>query len=220
MKNFIKNILVMLVLVCIIFVISKFIVIPTIRWINNQGPVTVNTKSTLERSLEIKELQTIECVYNSYVIAYKNDFNITNEINENVTDDENYSINSNKNKESERQYAISYRGIVKAGINESPTVTIQEDTVYVDIPDAKILECHVDPDEKTMKFMYMKSKYKKKANLQKNLQLCEEDLKLKVSQNTDILELANQNAKEVIKALCMPFKMKGLYNFVIEGETL
>ena len=71
-----------------------------------------------------------------------------------------------------------------------------------------------------MKFLYLQNKYKKQTDLKKDLNICTNDLCSKVQDNKDILALANQNAINAIKALCMPLKNHSSYKFVIAGETL
>ncbi len=214
MGNFIKNIIITVTALIIIVLVMINIVFPTIRWIGNKGKISVTSKASLEKILTVNELQTIECVYNSYVIVYKGiDYEET--LSEDATDDE-IKITTKKDE----QYAISYRGYVTAGIDESPTVTINDKAVYINIPDAKILDCYVVPDPNTMKFLYLQNKYKKQTDLKKDLNICTNDLRSKVQDNKDILALANQNAINAIKALCMPLKNHSSYKFVIAGETL
>ena len=178
---------------------------------------SITTKLTLEKVLNVKELHTIEYVYNSYVIVTPHIDDYWEDIAVDVSADE---TDVPTETEKDRRYAISYRGIVRAGIDEPPTVQVEGNTIYVDVPNAKILEYNVSTEAETMKFLYFKNKYKKNPNIKKHLSICRNDLRSKVINNQKILYLANENAKETIKALCMPFKKSSSYNFVVEGEKL
>lgn len=123
-------------------------------------------------------------------------------------------------KKSSMTYAVAYRGTVRAGINEPIQFSVDDENavVTVTIPQVKILDINIEPNEETMRFLYKKRKYKK-GNIKSVLKLCEDDLRAKVAHNTAFLELAEQNVIETIQALCTPFEKTSAYTFVVTGAA-
>ena len=260
----------------------------------------VKSRAALEKVLEINELQSLEYIYNSYVIAYEDDVKerstlvdaffaaeLVSEANYGtfkeefsslwpvlVAEDSEFDkhvmqktkefaktyygldvknamknvdflsvltilfpamvpetfaeyteeIKNAKNEWREKRkesykYAVAYRGTVRAGINEPVTFSVDDkaSVVRVTIPAVKILDVNIEPNVETMRFLYRKSKFDK-GNIKEILKLCEDDLRSKVSGNTEFLELAEQNVIETIKILCAPFEKSTAYTFIVEGE--
>lgn len=123
-------------------------------------------------------------------------------------------------------YYVSYKANVKTGINfEKLKVEVEETdagkTVYIMLPPAYITGVEVDAG--SLDYIFVNKKANNPDALQTAYAACEADVQAEVSEDAQLLELAQTNAEEVVRALTEPFFMQygSEYNLVVnhEGES-
>lgn len=160
---------------------------------NKKQKVEVIATSTLQKIISVSELSTFQVVYNG----------IAEVLNEKNTD--------------KVDYYVSYMSKVNAGIDFGQVkVDVNHDTkrIMATIPEIKIMDINVDITSLDYFF------YNKKANnetvSQEAYKSCLEDVKKEVSEKEDIYELAEENAKNILKALISPFVEQLDSNYILE----
>lgn len=141
----------------------------------------VITVSTLEKIINVSELSTFTAVYNGIA-------EVKNEKNPKKTD-----------------YYVSYEARVDAGIDfEKIKFTLDDaaKTIEVDIPDVYITEINVDIS--SLDFIFYNEKADGSTISQQAFKVCEADVKKESKEQEAILELAQQNAVNVVTALVRP----------------
>lgn len=146
----------------------------------NVDQVTTISKSSLEKILEISDLQTLEYTYNA------------------VTDvtDENGNI----------KYHVAYEGRVTAGIDFSKIekeIDEEKKTIKLILPQAKIQEVSVDTG--TMDYIFERKKYETETVSHEAYKACIDDLKKRADKEADLLDIASENSLDTIKALVEPW---------------
>lgn len=152
--------------------------------VNNDIRVAINTKTSLEKIIEISELSTIEYTYNSIATKYKND-----EI-----------------KEDNVEYYVTYEGIVRAGIDFNEidiNVNYKSKTIVITLPKVEIHEVSVDMG--TLDYIYEKNTSEKDSISQEAYKLCKKDLRERASNETQLVDNAKSNAESAIEALLKPW---------------
>ena len=94
-------------------------------------------------------------------------------------------------------------------------------TVYITLPPAYITGVEVDAG--SLDYIFVNKKANNPDTLQTAYAACEADAQAEVAENAQLLELAQTNAEEVVRALTEPFFMQhgSEYNLVVnhEGES-
>ena len=123
-------------------------------------------------------------------------------------------------------YYVSYKANVKTGINFEKLKVEVEDTdvvktVYITLPPVYITGVEVDAG--SLDYIFVNKKANNPDTLQTAYAACEADVKAEVTEDAQLLELAQTNAEEVVRALTEPFFMQhgSEYNLVVnhEGES-
>ncbi len=151
---------------------------------HNENKLTITTKSSLEKIMEINKLSTIEYTYNAIVTKYKND----------------------EVKEDNVEYYVAYNGKVTAGIDFNEInidVDYKEKKIYVTLPNVEIHETNVDMG--TLDYIHEKNVPEKDSISQEAYKLCKNDLRERAQNETELLSNAEENAKSAIEALLKPW---------------
>ncbi|WP_195990196.1 DUF4230 domain-containing protein [Clostridium sp. D53t1_180928_C8] len=160
---------------------------------NKKQKVEVIATSTLQKIISVNELSTFQVVYNG----------IAEVLNQRDID--------------KVDYYVSYMSRVNAGIDFGQVkIDVNHDNkiITATIPEIKIMDINVDITSLDYFF------YNKKANnetvSQEAYKSCLEDVKKEVSEKEDIYELAEENAKNILKALISPFVEQLDSNYILE----
>lgn len=153
------------------------------------------TVSTLEKIVHVSELSTFTAVYNGVAEV------------------------KNEKKPEQTDYYVSYEARVNAGIDfQQVAVSIDpnEKVVTLDMPEAHITDVNVDIA--SMDFIFLNDKANTAAVTQTAYKACETDVERESEAQREILELARQNAENVLTALASPLleQMDAQYTLVIE----
>lgn len=143
--------------------------------------VTTITKASLEKVLEISDLETLDYTYNSIVDVMDVDGETA-------------------------KYHVAYEGVVTAGIDfEKIGVSVEDDTktVVVTIPEAEVQNVYVDMG--TMEYIFEKDRYETETVSQEAYHRCCEDLEKKAKEETSLLTIARDNAVEAVNGLIAPW---------------
>lgn len=143
--------------------------------------VTTITKSSLEKVLEISDLETLDYTYNSIV---------------DVMDEDGETV----------KYHVAYEGVVTAGIDfEKIGVSVEDETktVVITVPEAEVQNVYVDMG--TIECIFEKDKYETETVSQEAYHFCCEDLEKKAKEETSLLTIARDNAVEAVNALIAPW---------------
>ena len=176
--KFIKKIILFIIIIVLIVVIISFIKV------HNENRLTITTKSSLEKIIEINKLSTIEYTYNAIVAKYKDD----------------------EVKDDNVEYYVAYNGKVTAGIDFNEVnidVNYKEKKIYITLPNVEIHEINVDMG--TLDYIYEKNTSEKDSISQEAYKLCKNDLRERAENETELLVNANENAKSAIEALIKPW---------------
>lgn len=155
----------------------------------------VVTVSTLEKIVHVSELSTFTAVYNGIAEV------------------------KNEGKPEQTDYYVSYEARVDAGIDfQQVAVSIDpnEKVVTLDMPEVHITDVNVDIA--SMDFMFLNDKANTTAVTQTAYKACETDVERESEAQGAILDLAKQNAENVLKALASPLleQMDAQYTLVVE----
>lgn len=140
------------------------------------------TKATLEKIINVSDLSTFEAVYNGVA-------EVTNE-----------------NDPEKIDYYVSYEAKVKAGFDfEQMGVEVdhEQKIITVDIPEIKITDVNVDIA--SLDYIFINDRANTDTVSEQAYKKCIEDVKMESSSEKSIYELAEQNARNVVKALVNPF---------------
>ncbi|MBQ6887943.1 MAG: DUF4230 domain-containing protein [Lachnospiraceae bacterium] len=160
---------------------------------NKEDKTEIVTKSTLEKIINVSELSTYEAVYNG-VAKVMND------------------------KKTEKiDYHVYYEARVKAGIDfENVEIDVDSEAkkITVDLPDVKITDVNVDIT--SLDYIFENNKANTETVSEEAYKACIEDVTNESSNEDAIYELAEQNAKNIIEALIMPFVKQLDTDYVLE----
>ena len=148
----------------------------------------VITVSTLEKIVEVSDLSTFRVVYNGVACA----------------DD---------------KYYVSYEATVDAGIDfEAIEITVDNEAkkVTVDLPEAEILDVYVDIA--SLDYIFIDKKANTETVSEEAYKLCKYDVKVESENQEAIIDLAQQNAENIVTALVQPFvdQVDPDYEIIIE----
>lgn len=153
----------------------------------------ITVVSTLERIINVSDLSTFTAVYNG--IAEVKDEKDPDEV----------------------DYYVSYEARVEAGIDFSNVnISLKDGVITVDIPDVKINDIIVDIS--SLDFLFFDNSANKLTVSEQAFKACEEDARSESESQEAILELAQQNAENVVKALVKPIidQLDEGYDLVVE----
>ena len=176
--KFIKKIILFIIIIALIVLTISFIKV------HNENRLTITTKSSLEKIIEINKLSTIEYTYNAIVAKYKDD----------------------EVKDDNVEYYVAYNGKVTAGIDFNEVnidVNYKEKKIYITLPNVEIHEVNVDMG--TLDYIYERNTSEKDSISQEAYKLCKNDLRERAKNETELLVNANENAKSAIEALIKPW---------------
>lgn len=181
--------------VLLVAVVLAFLFLPGKMTGGKKKEPEVLTVSTLERIINVSELSTFTAVYNGIA-----------------------QIMNNENVE-EIDYYVSYEARVDAGIDfKKIDITIDDKTktIKVDIPDVYITGINVDIS--SLDFIFCNNKADASSVTQAAFKACEADVQEESAQQDAILELAQQNAVNVVTALVNPLieQADADYTLVVE----
>lgn len=162
----------------VVVVIILFLFLPKQT---NDNSIEVITVQTLEKIINVSELSTFTAVYNG-VAEVKNE----------KTPDK-------------IEYYVSYNAQVKAGIDIEKIDISLDDTsmvIRVKLPDVHITDIIVDIS--SMDFIFYNKKADTATISSTAYRACEDDVKNESENQVEILELAHQNAVNIIIALISP----------------
>ena len=153
----------------------------------------VISESSLQDIINVSELSTFTAVYNGIA-------EVKNEKNEKQTD-----------------YYVSYEAKVKAGIDFSE-VSIECDdknkSIRIIVPDVYITDISVDIA--SLDYIFLNEKANRTAVSEQALKACEQDVEEESQQQQAIIDLAQENARNVLKALVLPFVEQNSPDYAIE----
>lgn len=153
----------------------------------------VTVVSTLERIINVSDLSTFTAVYNGIA-------EVPNERNPDKVD-----------------YYVSYEARVEAGIDFSAVeISMENGVITVDIPNVKINDIIVDIS--SLDFIFFNNKANQSTVTQQAFKACEEDARTESESQEAILELAQQNASNIVTALVKPMidQLGEGYSLVVE----
>lgn len=140
------------------------------------------TVSTLEKIINISELSTFQAVYNGIAEVM------------------------NEKKSDQLDYYVSYEAKVYAGINfEEVKITMDEEAkkISVTIPEIGITDVNVDIA--SLDYIFHNKKANTSTVSEQAYKACIADVTNESEKEEAIYDLAEQNAKNIIKALISPF---------------
>ena len=155
------------------------------------------TISTLEKNVQVSELSTYTSIYNGIAT---------------VTDPE---------KPEKVKYYVSYEARIDAGLDFS-AIKMEGDLknarIVVTLPDIRLQEPAVDVS--SLDYLFMDDKANQSAVTADALKACVADVEVESKEEKAILEMAEQNAKNVLRALMEPMLEQDLpdYQLVFAGE--
>ena len=153
----------------------------------------ITVVSTLERIINVSDLSTFTAVYNGIA-----------------------EVKDEKNPDKVDHY-VSYEARVEAGIDFSNVnISLKDGVITVDIPDVKINDIIVDIS--SLDFLFFDNSANKLTVSEQAFKACEEDARSESESQEAILELAQQNAENVVKALVKPIidQLGEGYDLVVE----
>jgi hypothetical protein len=148
----------------------------------HDNKVEILTVSTLEKIINISELSTFQAVYNGIAEVM------------------------NEKKPDQIDYYVSYEAKVYAGINfEEVKITMDEEAkiITVTIPEIGITDVNVDIA--SLDYIFHNKKANTSTVSEQAYKACIADVTNESEKEAAIYDLAEQNAKNIIKALISPF---------------
>lgn len=139
-------------------------------------------KASLDRIVNVSELS-------SYEVKYEGIAKVVNEKNPDKVD-----------------FYVAYEAMVKAGVDvEKINMSLdkKENIVYIELPDVIITSS--DIDENTLDFMFIKNKYDDETALSRAINACNADIKTEIDSADVLKKLAEENAKNIVRAFISPF---------------
>jgi hypothetical protein len=149
--------------------------------IGTEGEVTTITESEIQDVFKISDLQTSDYIYNGIKEVYDEEGKIL-------------------------KYYVAYEGKITAGIDfENIKIEVNNDTkeINITVPDAVIQDCVVTAG--TMEYIFTDDKYDDENVLKEAYDICQKDLESKANNEGKILDLAKENAIQVVEALVSPW---------------
>lgn len=151
--------------------------------IGSEGKVTTITESTINDVFAINELQTVDYIYNGVAHVYDSDGKTL-------------------------KCYVAYNGKITAGIDFNEIkidISDEPKEIIITVPDVTIQDTVVDAG--SLDYIYTKNKYKNNSEniFQEAYSICQSELDEKASSEPKLLNMAKENAKQVIEALVQPW---------------
>lgn len=192
-KHFLKKLLVLPIVAMLIVGLVSFLPRGSRKPAKRQR--TTITESSLQKVLNVSDLSTVEFRYGSVTQA---------------TD-----------KKGKPKYYVTYNGTVQVGVDfseiaKSISVDSEVKTITVTVPKPKVLSTNVNVD--TLDYIFVKEKYNKTGLTDEALKLCKQDLTNELNHNTEIFDIAKENASNAISQLLEPWlnQADGEYTIVVK----
>ena len=176
-------------IIIIAVMLIAVIAVVLLKVFKKEEPVKeVVTVSTLEKIVEVSDLSTFRVVYNGVAL-------------------------------SEEKYYVSYEATVDAGIDfEKIEISVDNEAkiVTINLPKAEILDTYVDIA--SLDYIFIDKKANNETVSEEAFKLCKYDVKHESENQEAIIDLAQQNAENVVKALVQPFvdQVDPDYKIVVE----
>lgn len=155
------------------------------------------TESTLYKIIKVSNLSTYQCVYNEIC-------SVMNEQNPDQVD-----------------YYCAYAAKVDAGIDfDQVTIHKDEDNKMITVTIPKVDVTGVNVDIASLDYMFVDDSANTSTVSEKAYKACIADVNQRSKQENKIYELAEQNAKNIVKALIRPFIEQMDSEYELEIETL
>ena len=167
-----------IILLCIIAILG-FIIYLMFNKDSSNG-IIIRAKSSFKKSVDTEELRTATFTYNGVAKKCKE------ECKNDGTD--------------EYLYYVSYEGDVTAGFDfDDIDFKVDKDKkkMIITMPDIKITDSHTYIEKQ--KFIFRNSKYDTVNELSEANRICNEDIKIRASEDNLLLETAKDNAKVVLQ---------------------
>lgn len=189
-----------IILVCLIAVvlIAGGIILGT-KVKSDKGEPEVITKTTLMKIINVSELSTSTSIYNGIAKV----------------------MNEKKNEKVD--YYVSYEAKVSAGIDfDKVEMNVDNDSKKIEITLPVPYITNIDVDVASMDFIFIDKRANKSTVTETALKACERDVEAESKDQTAILELAQQNAVNVVTALVKPFveQLDEEYTLAIDVENV
>ena len=158
--------------------------------------ITVVTESSLEKILQISDLSSYKAVYNGVAC---------------IPDPDN---------EGEPSYYAAYEAEVQVGINmEQIQIQVDEEQkkVLVRLPETKINDVVVDMT--SLDYIFINKKAETKDISSEAYSACIADAKEESSSNQEIIRLAEENTKDLVKALLEPLLEQQEEQYTLEIDS-
>ncbi len=168
---------------------------------NEPSEPEIVTISTLQQIVNVSELSTFTAIYNGV------------------------SEVRNLQYPTQTDYYVAYEAKVNAGIDFSQLdISIEENpkfekiVIRIEMPEVYITDINVDVG--SLDFMFVNNAANTSTVSQAALKQCEVDVHDETKNKKEIIDLAQQNAENVIKALVQPFldHSEGEYELIIEKK--
>ena len=171
-------------LVAIVIVVIALVAVLLIFFLRNEPEPEpdVITVSSLQKIINVSELSTFTAIYNGIAEVY------------------------NETKTEDVDYYVSYEARVNAGIDfDKTTISVdnEEKTINVTLPEIYITDINVDIS--SLDFIFVNDKANTLTVTQQAFEACEDDVKSESSRKAAIMDLAKQNAVNILTALITPF---------------
>ncbi|SFN61429.1 DUF4230 domain-containing protein [Proteiniclasticum ruminis] len=189
---------IIIVIVAVLVIAASLIIGPKLLG-KEEKKAEIVTRSTLEEIIHIEELSIYQAVYNGVAEIY------------------------NKKNPEKIDYYVSYNAKVNAGFDPKDCIIEIDDqskAITLILPEMKMLDPIVDIT--TLDYIFQNKKINNSSVSAEAYQACIDDAIVESNQNTDMFQLAEENAKNVMVALVRPFlsSLDSKYSFevVVGGE--
>ena len=149
--------------------------------IGTEGEVTTISEAQIEEVFEINELQTADYIYNAVTRVYDTDGKTL-------------------------KYYVAYEGKVTAGIDFSNVqVQVDEDskTINISLPKVTVQDAIVEAG--TLEYIFEDEEYNTDDVFKEAYTICQKDLDKRAVSEGKLLNIAKENAKQVVEAMIAPW---------------
>ncbi len=148
--------------------------------IGEEGEVTTITEAQIKDVFEISELQIADYIYNAVTDVCDSDGKL--------------------------KYHVAYEGTVTAGIDfDAIDISVDDENkiITITVPDVTIQDAIVD--EGSLEYIFEKKKYDNEGVFKEAYAICQNDLDARAENEKKLLDLAKENARQVIEAMVEPW---------------
>lgn len=191
-KNTKINLVIILIAIILVIALSVYGIVKLSKPQPSQPEIV--TVSTLEKIINVSELSTFTAVYNG--IAQVNNAEDSEEI----------------------DYYVSYEARVNAGVDfEKIVIKVDDESKQIEISIPEVYITDINVDIASLDFIFYNNKANTSTVTQEAFKACETDVKNESEQQSAILDLAKQNAVNILTALVKPIieQMDAEYKLVV-----